>query len=50
MPIPICAADVVESDNTETVNIKTPTINPNPIRCTELFIFVTFLPSLNIPQ
>ncbi len=43
IPIPICADDVVESDNTETVNSKTPKSNPDPNLRTELFIFIAFL-------
>ena len=39
IPIPICADDVVESDNTETVNSKTPRSNPDPNLQTERFIF-----------
>jgi len=38
IPIPICADDVVESDNTETVNIKIPNTNQR----TERFIFIAF--------
>src|ERR1700674_54224 len=40
MPIPISACDAVESDNTETVNIKTPNANPYPNLRTERFIFI----------
>jgi hypothetical protein len=41
IPIPICADDVVESDNTESDNIKTPRTNPNAKLRTERFIFIT---------
>jgi hypothetical protein len=44
-PIPICADEAVESDNTETVNIKT----PNTSERKERFIFIYLLPfGLNI--
>ena len=38
IPIPICADDAVESDNTETVNNKI----PNASQRTERFIFIAF--------
>jgi hypothetical protein len=43
IPIPICADDCVESDNTEAANIKTPNTNPSTCLRTERFIFITFL-------
>jgi hypothetical protein len=39
IPIPICADDAVESDNTETDNIKI----PNTSQRTERFILIAFL-------
>jgi len=39
MPIPICADDGVESDKTETDNIKIPITNPETDLRTERFIF-----------
>jgi hypothetical protein len=39
MPIPICADDRVDSDNTETDNIKIPSNNAEVDLRTERFIF-----------
>jgi hypothetical protein len=41
IPIPICAGDGVESDNTETDNIKTPKTDPTTKLRTERFIFIS---------
>jgi hypothetical protein len=41
IPIPICADAGVESDSTETDNIKTPK-TPTPNLRTERFIFIAF--------
>jgi hypothetical protein len=43
IPIPISADDAVESDSTETVNIKTPNTNADTDLRTERFIFFAFL-------
>src|SRR5208282_3877533 len=40
MPIPICADDGVDSDNTETDNIKIPSTNPETDLRTERFILI----------
>src|ERR1039457_7584455 len=45
IPIPISADDAVESDSTETVNIKTPNTNADTDLRTERFIFFAFLRS-----
>src|SRR5271155_59114 len=42
IPIPICADDAVESDSTETVNIKIPNTNLDVNLRTERFIFIAF--------
>jgi hypothetical protein len=51
MPIPICADDVVERDNTETDNIKTPNTNQPPERFifTPLLVAQTFWPKNRNP-
>jgi hypothetical protein len=43
MPIPICADDEVDSDNTETDNIKIPSTNAEIDLRTERFILIAFL-------
>ena len=43
MPIAICADDGVDSDNTETVNIKILNTNADTKLRAERFIFVAFL-------
>jgi hypothetical protein len=48
IPIPICADEAVESDSTETDNIKTANTNPETTLRTERFIFIAFLSSLAI--
>jgi len=48
MPIPICADDGVDSDNTETDNIKTPSTNPETDLRTERFILIALSFGLSI--